>query len=180
MWRLAFPSQDAKTMKTKELFFVFFLFFVFVSFFNCYDLICKWWSQHVRVVGTLGIEGWMKSVSILTFLFFFEMNGLYNHSYFLPIPSTNHRTRVRSDLLNVSLVSPRVRFYTALPVLIVGCYLLSRSSLPCRLYVNYLPQTVPWWPSLCQMVLLFVVSVGVWSNQSSSTPNRCIDSVASD
>ena len=87
----------------------------------------------------------MKSVSILTFfVFFFEMNGLYNHSYSLPIPSTDHRTRVRSDLLNVSLVSPRVRFYTALPVLIVGCYLFSRSSLPCRLYVNYLPQTVPW------------------------------------
>ena len=59
-------------MKTKELFFVFFLFFVFVSFFNCYDLICKWWSQHVRVVGTLGIEGWMKSVSILTFFVFFS------------------------------------------------------------------------------------------------------------
>ena len=42
--------------------------------------------------------------------------------YFLPIPSTVPRTRARSELLNVSLVPPRVEFYTALPVSIVGRY----------------------------------------------------------
>ena len=40
----------------------------------------------------------------------------YTVTYVLSIPSTEHRTRVRSELLNVSLTSPRVKFYTALPV----------------------------------------------------------------
>lgn len=35
----------------------------------------------------------------------------YTIAYILPLLSTKHRTRVESELLNVSLVSP---FYTAL------------------------------------------------------------------
>lgn len=34
-------------------------------------------------------------------------------AYFLPIPSTERCIRVRSDFLNVSLVSLRAKFYTA-------------------------------------------------------------------
>ena len=87
-------------MKTKELFFFFFVFcfffFVFVSFFNCYDLICKWWSQHVRVVGTLGIEGWMKSVSILTFFCFFR-NEWIIQSLLLP-PYSQYRSSYQSEI----------------------------------------------------------------------------------
>ena len=50
------------------------------------------------------------------------INVDYTITYFLPIPSTVPRTRARSELLNVSLVPPRVEFYTALPVSIVGRY----------------------------------------------------------
>ena len=47
----------------------------------------------------------------------------YTVTYFLPIPSTDHHTRARSELLNVSLVSPRFKFYTALPVSFDQVYL---------------------------------------------------------
>ena len=54
--------------------------------------------------------------------YYMLINVDYTITYFLPIPSTVPRTRARSELLNVSLVPPRVEFYTALPVSIVGCY----------------------------------------------------------
>ena len=54
--------------------------------------------------------------------FYMLINVDYTVTYFLPIPSTVPCTRARSELLNVSLVSPRVEFYTALPVSIVGRY----------------------------------------------------------
>ena len=55
------------------------------------------------------------------FLFLLTFLNVINHmdytvTYVLSIPSTERRTRVRSELLNVSLTSPRVKFYTALPV----------------------------------------------------------------
>ena len=54
--------------------------------------------------------------------YYMLINVDYTITYFLPIPSTVPRTRARSELLNVSLVPPRVEFYTALPVSIVGRY----------------------------------------------------------
>ena len=46
--------------------------------------------------------------------YYMLINVDYTITYFLPIPSTVPRTRARSELLNVSLVPPRVEFYTAL------------------------------------------------------------------
>ena len=54
--------------------------------------------------------------------YYMLINVDYTITYFLPIPSTVPCTRARSELLNVSLVPPRVEFYTALPVSIVGRY----------------------------------------------------------
>lgn len=53
---------------------------------------------------------------------------------FLPIPSTERRTRERSELLNVSLVSPQVEFHIILQTLAIGCYVRLKSLLPCQLY----------------------------------------------
>ena len=50
------------------------------------------------------------------------INVDYTVTYFLPIPSTVLGTRARSELLNVSLVLPRLEFYTALPAFIDGRY----------------------------------------------------------
>ena len=51
------------------------------------------------------------------------INVDYTITYFLPIPSTVPRTRARCELLErLSRVPPRVEFYTALPVSIVGRY----------------------------------------------------------
>ena len=54
--------------------------------------------------------------------FYMLINVDYTVTYFLPIPSTVLGTRARSELLNVSLVLPRLEFYTALPALIDGRY----------------------------------------------------------
>lgn len=73
-------------------------------------------------------------------------------AYFLSISRTDRRTRARSELLNVSLVSSHVKVYTALPVLIVGsCF--AQGVLPyADLYAGLLSQTkhigwVSFWPS---------------------------------
>ena len=77
----------------------------------------------VRTVIEYGCEVWLNGVVVVVNLFLFLLTFLnvlnnmdYTVTYFLPIPSTERRTRARSELLNVSLVSPRVEFYTALPV----------------------------------------------------------------
>ena len=87
----------------------------------------------VRTVIEYGCEVWLNGVVVVVNLFLFLLTILnvliiylsilnvrnnmdYTVTYFLPTPSTERRTRVRSELLNVSLVSPRVEFYTALPV----------------------------------------------------------------
>ena len=77
----------------------------------------------VRTVIEYGCEVWLNGVVVVVNLFLFLLTFLnvlnnmdYTVTYLLPIPSTERRTRARSELLNVSLVSPRVEFYTALPV----------------------------------------------------------------
>ena len=73
----------------------------------------KWWSIAFYLF-----------VNLLLFLFTIlnVLNNMdYTITYFLPIPSIEHRTRARSKLLNTSLVSPP-KFYTALPVSFVGSY----------------------------------------------------------
>ena len=61
------------------------------------------------------------------------INVDYTVTYFLPIPSTVLHTRARSELLNVSLVSPCVEFYTALPVSIDGHLSLYKTLI----YLNF-------------------------------------------
>ncbi len=79
----------------------------------------------------------------------------YTVAYFLSISSTNLRTRVRSELLNISLVSSHVKVYTVLLVLIVGSR-FAQGVLPyADLSADLLSQTKPigWdpcWLSLCQ------------------------------
>ena len=67
------------------------------------------------------ITSYGKSLFVNPFLFLLTIPNILNNmdytiTYFLPIPSTERRTRARSELLNVFLMSSRVKFYTALPV----------------------------------------------------------------
>ena len=66
---------------------------------------------------------------LLTFLNVLN-NMDYTVTYFLSIPSTEHRTRARSELLNISLVSPRVEFCTALPVSLLVVVVRSMKYFP--------------------------------------------------
>lgn len=71
-----------------------------------------------------------------------KQSRLYNH--LLPlIPSTECCTRTRSKLLNASLVSPCVKYDTALSVSIVGRYLAQGDPLPHHLYAGLLSQAKP-------------------------------------
>lgn len=68
-------------------------------------------------------------------------NMNYIITYFFLIPSTDRRTRARSKLFNTSLASPCVKFYTVLPVSIVGKYFaqwpLSHIKQAEKLYRHY-------------------------------------------
>lgn len=58
-----------------------------------------------------------KSVFILAYYYkCTKQYELYSHLLPHPVPSTECRTRARSELLNVSIVSPRVKFYTGISV----------------------------------------------------------------
>jgi hypothetical protein len=86
----------------------------------------------------------------------------YIVTFFLPIPSTEPRTRARSELLNVPLVPPRVKFYTALPVAIDGSYFAQGvflSHVDCTWSYCQTEPTwwVPCWPSFCLLLSLFVI-----------------------
>ena len=74
----------------------------------------KWWS----IAFYLFVDLFLFLFTILNVL----NNMDYTITYFLPVPSIEHRTRARSELLNTSLVSPRAKFYTALSVSFVGSY----------------------------------------------------------
>ena len=73
-------------------------------------------------MSTSGVDACMYVACFYSCLlgFYMLINVAYTVTYFLPIPSTVPRTRARSELLNVSLVLPRVEFHTALPVLIAS------------------------------------------------------------
>ena len=76
----------------------------------------------------------MKYVFIFT-----HFSNFAEHDYaitFLPISSTEPRTSSRFELLNVSLLSPHDKIYTALPVLIADCYISSGSFIPCELTLS--------------------------------------------
>ena len=75
-----------------------------------------------RACITRFIPQWfLRRVLVNLFLFLVTFLNVLNNmdytvTYFFHIPSTKRRTRVRSELFKVSLVSSRVEFYTALPV----------------------------------------------------------------
>lgn len=105
--------------------------------------------------------------------------------------SINKRcTRARSELPNVFFFeSPRVKVYTALPVLIDSQLLCPRRSSPTSTIRGLYPRPNPLsWitrlPLFCQFihiyVLLFVMSARGWLVQLFSTASRYVDSVASD
>jgi hypothetical protein len=82
----------------------------------------------------------------------------YTVTYFLPIPSILPRTKTRSELLNVSLVPPRVKFYTALPVSIVGSYFAQGVFSHVDYTWSYSqtePTLFPCLPSFCQLIIAF-------------------------
>lgn len=105
----------------------------------------------------------LKVMNLILFLLAF-LNVLNNMdwtiTYFLLIPSTEPRTKARSELPNVPLVSPHAKIYTALPVSIV-CSYSDQWVLSLRLYVILLLQAeptdwVPWLPVLCQFICCFL------------------------
>lgn len=78
------------------------------------------------------------------------------------IPRTNHRTRARSELLNISPVLSLVKFCTALPVSIAGCYFCSRNLLRRQLYADLFSQAeftgcYPCRLSLCKILMFYLL-----------------------
>jgi len=89
----------------------------------CWSIqVCKCWKPEMVTWNCWPVLV-TKSGFILAY-FSNELNNMaYTTTYFLLIPSTERHTRAIFRLLNVSLVSPCVKLYTALPVLIIGSYL---------------------------------------------------------
>lgn len=87
---------------------------------------------------------WLWNLFLLLLTFLNVLNNMdYTSIYFLSVTSTECRTRARSELLNVSLVSlPWQVLYSST---YIGSWQLfiSRSLLPPRLYAGLLSQTEP-------------------------------------
>jgi hypothetical protein len=97
-------------------------------------------------------------------------------------PASLPRIRARSELFNVSVVPPYVKFYTALPVSIVGSYFAQGIFS----HVDYMwsySLTEPTWRIPCLPLLLIIAFRSFFAGVCGrvfSSPGRCVDSVASD
>lgn len=128
----------------------------------------------------------LKVMNLILFLLAF-LNVLNNMdwtiTYFLLIPSTEPRTKARSELPNVPpRISPCQDLCSST---CIDCLQLfwSTSTLPSTIRDLTPSGRTHWLGSLVASImpvymLLFVVSVGVWLAQSLSSPSRRIDSVA--
>ena len=152
-------------MKTKELFFFFFCFLFFFFFFFLLFFILFYQLEMVESACTSCWYTWHRGMDEICFYSYFFLffskwmdYTITPTSSLFPVPiivpewdltcSTSPSYRLVSGFIQLYL-------YWLLAVIYSQGVL---SHVDCTWTTS--PQTVPWWPSLCQMVLLFVVSVG--------------------